>query len=181
MWLLCPTSLTGSLVLEDACCCFLSAAPFKVNVSRTETHFEWIIYFQPILWPQNQILPKKVLKLGNRFDFFISHTSSSSQSRYLSSICMYVLWQSTNTEYQIQCYSMLKSPLVLFFDFQKSNSSTVCILLRGIFCDNCLELDSHHFPVYYYYLVGMSNQVVHYESIEEILSVWPDMDCTCCR
>ena len=26
------------------------------------------------------------------------------------------------------------------------------------------------------YLVGMSNQVVHYESIEEILSVWPDMD-----
>ena len=76
---------------------------------------------------------------------------------------------------------MLKSHLVLFFDFQKSNSSTVCILLRGIFCDNCLELDSHHFPVYYYYLVGMSNQVVHYESIEEILSVWPDMDGTCCR
>ena len=34
----------------------------------------------------------------------------------------------------------------------------------------CLELDSHHSSL----LVGVSSQV-HYESIEEILSVWPDM------
>ena len=118
MWLLCPTSLTGSLVLEDACCCFLSAAPFKVNVSRTETHFEWIIYFQPILWPQNQILPKKVLKLGNRFDFFISHhTSSFSQSRYLSTtICITAI-----DKYRIPNTMLLdaKIPLGTLFRFSK--------------------------------------------------------------
>ena len=161
MWLLCPTSLTGSLVLEDACCCFLSAAPFKVNVSRTETHFEWIIYFQPILWPQNQILPKKVLKLGNRFDFFIHP-----QTIYLQYTCIMQIDKYWNPPHALFRFSKIK------FINCISSSWNFYLLPRQL----CLELDSHHSSL----LVGVSSQV-HYESIEEILSVWPDMaHAACC-